>query len=394
MHNYDMEPDSAFRTPGQLIDKLLAERDWTQDYLAYWLKLSGPTISKMISGARPIDASTALILGEIFDINPERILRLQHRFDLEKARITANPDPTRTAKANLFGNLPVADMIKRGWLDVENVKDVEGVERELKKFFGVSDLNQVETLPHAAKKTNVIGQSTEKMTADAQMVWIYRVKKVAEQMMVAPYSQVAVRRLIKNLEPLMVAPESVRKVPKMLAEAGIRFVVMESIGKAKIDGVCFWLDQNSPVIGMTLRYDRIDNFWFVLRHELEHVDKMHGRADETVRLDSELEGVRAGVGQDVDEEERVANEAAANFGFTQLYLQKFISRKAPFFRELDVVGFANTVKVHPGIVVGRLQHATGRYDLLRKHLAGVRSHIVPSAMSDGWGDMAPIDYDD
>ncbi len=26
-----------------------------------------------------------------------------------------------------------------------------------------------------------------------------------------------------------------------------------------------------PVIGMTLRYDRLDNFWFVLLHELGHI---------------------------------------------------------------------------------------------------------------------------
>src|SRR5262249_32750573 len=159
------------------------------------------------------------------------------------------------------------------------------------------------------------------------------------------------------LKPLMLRPESTRKVPRILADAGIRFVIVETIGPAKIDGAALWLDADSPVIAMTLRHDRIDNFWFTLRHEIEHIFRMHGRDDEEqVTLDFELEGAKAGVGQNVPEEEKIANTAAKNFGFTEDYLSKFIARKSPFFRETDVLGFANTVKAHPGIVVGRLQH--------------------------------------
>ena len=47
----------------------------------------------------------------------------------------------------------------------------------------------------------------------------------------------------------------------------------EALPSSKIDGVCLWLDQHSPVIGMSLRFDRIDNFWFVLGHEIEHALK-------------------------------------------------------------------------------------------------------------------------
>lgn len=387
------ENETDFRTPGQFIEKLLAERDWDQKFLAFWLGVSETIVSRMVGGTRPVDAEMALKLGEVFGVAPERFLTLQQTYDLAKAKLVTLPDPTRAAKATLFGNLPISEMIKRRWLNVESVKDVAGVERELKRFFGVPDLNEIETLPHAARKTLVVGTSTEKMAADAQMVWIYRVKKAAEQLMVSPYSQLAVRRALNDLKPLMMSPEGARKVPRILAEAGIRFVIVETIGPAKIDGVCLWLDDFSPVIGMTLRYDRIDNFWFVLRHELEHVDKMHGRG-KPLRLDVELEGAKAGIGQDIPEEERIANAAAANFGFSQEYLQKFITRKSPLFREIDVLGFAKVVKVHPGIVVGRLQHATGRYDLLRKHLVGVRSKIVPDALVDGWGDVAPINYEE
>jgi len=95
-----------------------------------------------------------------------------------------------------------------------------------------------------------------------------------------------------------------------------------------------------------MRYDRIDNFWFVLRHELEHVIQLHGR--NTIMLDAELEGERAGVGETVSVEERIANAAASNFCVPDKMMKSFIARKEPFFAEQDLLGFAAMLKVHPG----------------------------------------------
>jgi HTH-type transcriptional regulator/antitoxin HigA len=180
----------------------------------------------------------------------------------------------------------------------------------------------------------------------------------------------------------------VRKAPQLLTKHGIRFVVVESLASAKIDGVCLWLDPTSPVIGMSLRHDRIDNFWFVLRHEIEHVIAGHGR--EAAVLDTELEGDRAGVGVAVSDDERVANQAAAEFCLPRQAMDRFIAREAPLFAERDLIGFARTLKIHPGLIAGQLQHRTGRYDRFRHHLVKIRSLIVPDAIHDGWGDVAPV----
>jgi HTH-type transcriptional regulator/antitoxin HigA len=72
-------------------------------------------------------------------------------------------------------------------------------------------------------------------------------------------------------------------------------------------------------------------------------------------------------------------------------LDAFIARKAPFFSERDLIGFARVCKVHPGIVAGQLQRKTNRYDRFRDHLAKVRDIVLPNAFKDGWGDVAPVD---
>jgi HTH-type transcriptional regulator/antitoxin HigA len=273
-------------------------------------------------------------------------------------------------------------MVKRRWLETEDVRDVAAVESAVMKFFGASSLNEVEVLPHAAKKT-----ATATPVTPAQLAWMYRVRHIASDMVVPRYSPAAVQAAVKKLGDLLLAPEEARKAPRILAECGIRFVIVETIGSAKMDGVCFWLNDFAPVVGMSMRFDRIDNFWFVLRHEIEHVLRRHGLAGAMV--DAELEGKRAGVGPEVPEEERLANEAAANFCVPRTQLKNFVDRKAPFFAERDLLGLARTIQVHPGLVAGQLQYATGRYDRFKSHLVKIRALVAPGAMVDGWGDVAP-----
>ncbi|HSO41694.1 MAG TPA: hypothetical protein VLR47_02425 [Rhodospirillales bacterium] len=213
-------------------------------------------------------------------------------------------------------------------------------------------------------------------------------RSIAGEMIVSPYSPQLGNVAVDRLAALRRHPEELRKVPRILGECGIRFVLVETLTSAKIDGACFWLNEHSPVVGMAMRHDRIDNFWFVLRHELEHVIQGHGKG--FVALDAELEGEKAGTGPGILEEERVANEAAADFCVPRQMLDAFVARKAPFFSEKDLLGFARTINVHPGLVAGQLQHNTGRYDRFRNHLAKVRHIIAPSAMVDGWGDVAPV----
>ncbi len=373
-----------FRTPGQLIQTLLDERDWTQQVLALVLGVHPSSIAKIISGRKRVDAKMALALNEVFETPAERFLSIQKSYDLAQARIVARPDPERATRAQLFGNLPVAEMMKRGWIDADDIRNFKQVEAALAKFFGVASADKIEILPHAAKKTEGSGPVTL-----TQQAWLHRVKQIADDMLVQKYSSKAVRAAIPKLQNLLLLEHEARHVPRILAESGIRFVIVESLSSAKIDGACFWLNDFAPVIGMSLRFDRIDNFWFVLRHELEHVLQGHGR--DMAMLDAELDGDSAGTGLAVREEERVANQAAAQFCVPPEKLQKFIARKEPFFGEQDILGFARTLQLHPGLVAGQLQRYTGRYDRFRKHLVRIRSIVAPSAMVDGWGDVAPVD---
>ncbi len=374
---------SEHTMPGQLIMELLDKRGWSQRTLAVVLERDDSTVNKIIAGKGAVTTETALALEDVFGVPAERFLELQKKYDLAVARIAARPDKGRATRAALFGDLPISAMVKRGWIAASDAQDLKAVEAGLVKFFGVESSSEIEILPHAARKTMVNTDPTP-----AQLAWLYRVRAIAEELLVPRYSVGVLEQALPKLHALMVAPEEARKVPRILAEAGIRFVIVESLPSAKIDGVCFWLDDHSPVIGVSMRHDRIDNFWFVLRHEIEHVRLGHGKA--AMILDTDLEGERAGTGMDVSEEERAANSAAQEFCAPRAKMDAFVARKAPFFSESDLIGFARILGVHPGIVAGQLQYRTGRYDRFRQHLANIRSHVRTGAAVDGWGDIYPL----
>ncbi|GHA68700.1 transcriptional regulator [Formosimonas limnophila] len=374
-----MKTESIYKTPGQLVAALVSDNGWTNRLVASVLNKDETFISKLIADKVHITAELAIQLEEVFLVKAEVFLDLQKNFDLAKARYTSTPNPKRASRAKLLSDLPITEMINRGWLSVKNTKDIEEIESSISDFFGSKDSDWSEIFPHAAKKTNADDDVTP-----IQLAWLYKVKKIAENMVVKPYSQAKATSLLKQLKPLLIAPEEARKVPKLFTEAGIRLVFVEALKSSKIDGVCFWLSESKPVIGISLRFDRMDNFWFVLRHELEHLIKEHSKS--TAHIDNDISGDT----ETIQQQEVEANEAASEFCVPQDKLKSFIARKSPLFPTRDFLGFCKIHGVHPCLVAGQIRFKTKRFELFNSYNEKIRQHVLPSAIYDGWGDVSPF----
>jgi len=368
-------------TPAEFIRKELERRCWLQRDLAFILGIPETAVGMLITGRRGISAEMAKALAAAFDTSPEYILRLQKTAEvaaeLSRAR---SPDPSIARKARIASLYPVREMVKRGWIDVDPAK----LEMEVASFFGVGSPDELPQMQHAAKKT------TYQESNPHQLAWLFRARAIAREMVVSNYSEKALRQVVEKLRPLMSAPEEVRHVPRLLSDCGVRYVLVESLPNAKIDGACFWVcNGQSPVIAMTLRFDRIDNYWFVLRHEIEHVLAGDGKHDAMVDV-VELDG-GAGAGADaLPACELHANAVASDFCVPKAQLESWVARKHPFYSEVDLIGFSRRLGVHPGIVAGQLRHRTKNYKLFAKFLAKVRPAVASSAVVDGWGQVAPV----
>ena len=361
--------------PGEFIADELEARDWSQRDLAYILGIAENSVNMIVTGKRGISPEMAKALGDAFDVSPEFFANLQKAYEMSRA--TA-PDPGIARRAQFQNVYPIRAMIQRGWLEDTEVPLLEG---QLMRFFGSNSIENIPHLAHAAKKTNYDGTTPE------QLAWLYRVKQICSEMPTPRYSKKALEKAVsEDLPALMGDPEGVRHVPRILNECGVRFAIVETLPKANIDGVCFW-DGAKPMIGMTTRFDRIDNFWFVLFHELEHVLNEDGKVEKSINIDVDLKYDQS---DDQPEQERKANLAAANACVPTKDLESFYLRKAPFISQRDVIGFARRINRHPGIVVGQLQWKMDRYNWLAKHKVSVRKFIAQSAITDGWGVPAPV----
>jgi HTH-type transcriptional regulator/antitoxin HigA len=360
--------------PGEFIREEIEARGWSQTDLAYILGMPVTAVNQIISGKRGISADMAKALGEAFGTSAELFANLQKAWELSRAK---EPEPGVAKRGLVQGSYPLREMIRRGWLQ-DSGPDM--LELQLTSFFDVLSFDQIPHLPHRAKRTNY--PHYERIPAP-QLAWLFRVRQIAKEMVVPAYSQAKLKRAIESMKAMRADPEEARHAPRLLQEAGVRLVAVESLPGGKIDGVCFWLKKSAPVIGISLRHDRIDNFWFVLRHECAHVLHEHGQSAEIV--DVELDKAS----ENESEEESVANFEAADFCVPQEQMDSFYLRKNPYFYEKDAVGFARRLGVHPGLVVGQIQRRTGNWSYLRRYQAKIRDIVLPSTIYDGWGHIAP-----
>jgi HTH-type transcriptional regulator/antitoxin HigA len=362
--------------PGVYIHEEMVERGWLNRDLAYILGVPESTVSAIINGKRGISAEMAKALGDAFDVSAEFFANLQNAYELARADA---PDPAVAKRGRIQAQYPLREMIKRGWI-VDSTLDL--LEPQIANFFEVKSLNQVPHLAHAARRSN----SYYENVPAAQLAWLFRVRQIANSMVTPRYAPARLTETTELLKSLRSDINDVRHVPRLLNECGVRFVVVEGLPGGKIDGVCFWLNKQSPVIGMSLRLDRIDNFWFVLRHEIAHVLHRHGQ--DTEIIDVEIDKAS----DSLNDEEKIANKEASEFCVPQDQMLSFFNRKNPFFSERDTIAFAKKMDVHPGLVVGQIQRLADRWDFLRRYQVKVREKITQFAVTDGWGDVAPVQY--
>lgn len=357
--------------PGEFIRDELEARNWTQEDLATILGRPLRTVNQVIAGKKAVTPQTAKELAAAFGTSPELWLNLENAYRLGLDRREQGDVAKR---ARLFEIAPVKDMMKRGWICESS--DTEKVEAEVKRFFGTSSLDESPAFACAARKAT----SYETQTP-AQTAWCFRSRSLAKTMHLPLFNVKKANGALSELRQLAVDESLVSEVPALLASIGIRLVVVEHLPRSRIDGAAFWLDKKSPVIALSLRYDRIDWFWFTLMHELSHI--LNG---DVGSIDVDLVGSRRRGSCEVSEIERRANDEASDFLVNKAELESFMIRCKPRFSKSKITQFAREQKIHPGLVVGQLQfRGEIPYSYYRDMLAPVRETLVATALTDGWG---------
>jgi HTH-type transcriptional regulator/antitoxin HigA len=157
---------------------------------------------------------------------------------------------------------------------------------------------------------------------------------------------------LKGLVLLSVNENGPKEAVEHLKNIGIRVVIEAQLEGTHLDGAALLIDELYPVIALTLRYDRIDNFWFVLFHEIAHVI-LHLNADLVMifdDLDSNIEGI-----------ESDADRYALNSLISDTIWRKSLVRFSPSSETIR--NQAKILNIHSALVAGRIRRETGKYNL-------------------------------
>ena len=329
-----------------------------------------------MTGKRAITPETATGLGEAFGVDPQFWMNLESSYRLSKVK-SGGGEVSR--KAKLYAQAPVQDMIRRHWIN--DAEEIDDLEREVLKFFGVGSVEEIASLPlnAAARKSTSYEETTP-----PQLAWFCRVRQIASSLNVTGYTKHNFDRLLSELRRLTSGEQQAKRVPGLLAEFGIRFIVVEHLPRTRIDGAALWLDKHSPVVALSIRLDRIDGFWFTLLHELGHIFHGHSQG-----IDDGIVGDGPPPPGETPECEQVANDFARDH-LVPKEIDSFIARVRPLYSRVRINQFANRIKIHPGIIVGQLQRRGEiKYSQGRDMLVKVRDQVIQSAVTDGWGLYPP-----
>lgn len=357
--------------PGEFVQEFMEGKGWTQDDLAEVLGRSRQHVNRLLQSKTSITPETAFELANAFGTSAKLWMNLQSSFELSCAA-AEKQDVAR--RSDVYSKYPVREMSRRGWIEMS--KDIAKLETELCSFLKINSIDEEPCLSVAARKA-----TTYEYDTSAQKAWYCRCRALAENAPAANYKESRLEDGVKSLLELAAYPEDVRRVPKLLADYGIRFVINKHLKGTAMDAVAFWLTPKQPAIAVSLRFGRIDNFWFNLLHEIVHI-----KYRDSEHIDSDLDKYQLSDNSSDEIEDR-ANREAAEYLVPRERIRSFIDRNKPYFYQRRIVQFAQLHGVHPGIVVGQLQHQPDglEHTQLRKLLVSIREYVIGQAVTDGWG---------
>jgi HTH-type transcriptional regulator/antitoxin HigA len=365
-------------SPGEAIKEELDERGWSQRDLSAIMGVQPSIVSGIVNGTKPVSLDLARNLAAAFGTSTQYWVNMETAYRLHQAP-TLHVDTS--ARSELFKVAPVNEMIKRGW--IESTHDVQVLRSRIEAFYSrpLQEIEQ-EELPYAARQGTEYG-----MLTPPQRAWIRRVRILAKAVHAELFLPSSVDAAVTKLRPLMSDANETRHVPRVLAECGIRLLIIEHLPQTKIDGVCLWEDEQ-PAIALSMRYDRLDYFWFTLMHELGHVSRRDGLTE--VFPDIDLVGENAILTSVKPEREQLADRFASEHTIRPSEIDNFIVRVKPLFSKKKIQGFALRQGVHPALVIGQLQHKGAiHWSHSREFLVKVRDIITSNTLTDGWGQILP-----
>lgn len=268
-------------------------------------------------------------------------------------------EPEPTTETTLSGidwtKFPVREMYKRGWFEdyTGSMKAALNEAAQLAQDYISAILDR----PLVSLHRKHVRSSTS-LDQYALLAWQCRVLSIASKKRTpsSRFNEALDESWLLKLVKESRFEDGPRRAQEKLLDVGVVLVVEPHLPKTQLDGAAM-LYGDVRVVGMTLRYDRIDNFWFVLVHELVHVIKHLGRN----KIDSIFDDLDTTIEDAIEREaDTIAGEVLLPSAAWEEALARYVHS------EESVVALAEQLEIGPAIVAGRIRHEADNYVILNE----------------------------
>lgn len=296
-------------------------------------------VSEVLSRKRPLTLSMIRALHKGLNIPLKSLVSEQELKSVDERKIDWE----------LF---PIKEMIKRGWIEAKALKG--NIEDALTKF--LEPMGAVQEVWALYRMTSNI-RSGREFDAYSLFAWNARVMaRAAQKSCKGKYVDgVVTKKFMSEVIKLSVHDDGPLRAVEFLSQHGIALIIEPHLPKTYIDGAVL-KGPNGPIIALTLRHDRIDNFWFSLEHELSHIARHYGKEISCFYDDLEVE--------DGSAVEKEADELA---GEVMIPASSWAVSPAARLRTPEAAThLAKQLNIHPAIVAGRMRKHFNSYHILNQ----------------------------
>jgi HTH-type transcriptional regulator/antitoxin HigA len=306
-------------------------------------------VSEVLSRRRPLSVTMIRKLHKGLGIPAEVLLGEQG------AHIAGNSEGVE------WERFPLSAMLKKGWLP-----DFHGTLAQARKQVQDIVVRWVAPLGTDALQPTLLRQhvrSGGKADEYALAAWRIRVSLLALEQSTSSYGPGTVTpEFVRDIVRLSYLDNGPLLAKEFLLKNGIHFVIEGHLPHTHLDGAAIKLPDGSPLVALTLRYDRLDNFWFTLCHELAHI-ALHFEGEGGTAFFDDLDQV------DVDTVESDTDHWATEALIpSDIWRASDLGRNASIRKLLD---FASRFRINPAIPAGRIRKEVGNYKILGS-LVGLR----------------------
>lgn len=313
-------------------------------------------VSEVISRKRPLSLSMIRKLHMGLNIPAEVLIGSSEDEDVD---LSSEPQYN-------YSKFPLQEMWERGYFAdfTGGIKQVKEYAEDLVRKFMRGELG--DRVRPALLRARLHQSGSRVMDEYALLIWrICVLKKARSLKLTTQYKDGTITdEWLRDLAKLSRFEKGPSLAQEFLADNGIALVIEPHYKKTYLDGAAM-LDDDSPIVALTLRHDRMDNFWFALMHELVHVQK-HLKASHMFIADNLDDKTRS------SKEEHEADQGARDALIPAIEWEKSAAKIT--HSPENAIALANKLRIHPAIVAGRIRYETDNWRLLNG-LLGAKGEV-------------------